>query len=468
MLGSSGGPFASLLSANGKHFLMLQSMRLRCLTALLVLLLGLPATVPGQEASPELRDAAKRFSAAERQIKHVSPEEYRRAREELAQQALRLAETDLASADSEQLLHWILHTPQSTPAVMKAAQRLAEQHPTTELTLNHLMGYAQNPRAWTPDMFAAYGRLPLPRQQRALIAVYQAMHAHAMLDLADELSQTAPPPNVAEYEASLGPDLVRKLKGSDRESTSIQVMEAYSRAAEYEGKLNLGGVTHQQLADDAIFAIRHLRLGQKAQGLEGTTLDGKALSLGDYRGKVVLIDFWATWCAPCVGEVPHLRELASELDPGKFTLIGVTGDTEKPRVRDFLKDHKIDWPTILDPDNRLLSRWQARSLPLYYVLDEHHVVRYRGSNFQRAATVARSLLGPGDSAVVAELVAATLKALDANGNGSIEKSEFPANQGAIFKTADLNQDGSLSKEEVITFTKANLKSTKTEPPPPEK
>src|SRR5207249_3424848 len=155
---------------------------------------------------------------------------------------------------------------------------------------------------------------------------------------------------------------------ADREALAEEVVAAFSRLAERDGKRNIAGITVKTLAEGAIFSVRHLRLGKKAEGLSGMSIDNKPINLSDYQGKVVIVDFWATWCGPCVGEVPHLKQLQQQIDPAKFVLLGVSVDEDKKRLQDFMAEREIGWPVLFDPKSILQMRWQVLSLPMYFVL----------------------------------------------------------------------------------------------------
>src|SRR5207247_10416641 len=118
----------------------------------------------------------------------------------------------------------------------------------------------------------------------------------------DEISAADRKTGLKNYEEALGSELVSKLRNADCEAMADEVVAAFSRLAERGGKRIVAGIPVKTLAEGAIFSVRHLRLGKKAEGLEGTSVDGKTIALGDYPGKGVVGDFWATRCGPCEGE----------------------------------------------------------------------------------------------------------------------------------------------------------------------
>jgi|SRR5271165_2785763 len=100
-----------------------------------------------------------------------------------------------------------------------------------------------------------------------------------------------------------------------------------------------------------------------------TDLDGRKLSLSDYKGKVVLLDFWATWCTPCRAEIPHFVEMQQKLGPQGFQVIGISMDDDAKPVRDFYRDYKINYPVAVG-DNKLAESFGGvLGLPVNFIID---------------------------------------------------------------------------------------------------
>ncbi|HXO41683.1 MAG TPA: redoxin domain-containing protein [Thermoanaerobaculia bacterium] len=111
------------------------------------------------------------------------------------------------------------------------------------------------------------------------------------------------------------------------------------------------------------------------------TLDGKYLSFADLKGKVVVLDFWATWCSPCVAALPALKQLAKKLAAEPFVLVSLSGDADGDRLRAFLAKHPADWPQVWDQKKEASQQFQITQLPTYFVLDPEGRVIWRHSGW---------------------------------------------------------------------------------------
>lgn len=100
----------------------------------------------------------------------------------------------------------------------------------------------------------------------------------------------------------------------------------------------------------------------------------QTVSLSQYRGQVVLLNFWASWCAPCVDELPSLLALHHRL-PG-LVILGVSIDSDPQAYRSFLAENQIDFPTIRDPSEATMHRYGTVQIPESYLIDRSgHILR---------------------------------------------------------------------------------------------
>jgi thiol-disulfide isomerase/thioredoxin len=105
-------------------------------------------------------------------------------------------------------------------------------------------------------------------------------------------------------------------------------------------------------------------------------LSGRTHALADHRGKVLLINFWATWCEPCREEMPSMRTLRERLAGRPFEILAVNYGESASRVRDFLERERLDFLTLLDPNQDAARAWRVRVLPGSFLVDAEGRVRY--------------------------------------------------------------------------------------------
>jgi cytochrome c biogenesis protein CcmG/thiol:disulfide interchange protein DsbE len=115
---------------------------------------------------------------------------------------------------------------------------------------------------------------------------------------------------------------------------------------------------------------RSVLLGAPARSLTGTTLDGGTFDLADWRGQVVLVNVWASWCVPCQQEQPLLVSSYRELAPRGLHIVGINVRDEPEEARAFMqKFGQAPWPSVQDPDGRRAVDWGTFALPETYLVD---------------------------------------------------------------------------------------------------
>jgi thiol-disulfide isomerase/thioredoxin len=105
-------------------------------------------------------------------------------------------------------------------------------------------------------------------------------------------------------------------------------------------------------------------------------LGGRSVNLADYRGKVVLVNFWATWCAPCIAEMPSMQALRDKLGTTKFDVLAVNYQEGTPRINAFLKKRPLTLTIVRDTDGAARTAWGVKVFPTSFVVDTEGRIRY--------------------------------------------------------------------------------------------
>ena len=117
----------------------------------------------------------------------------------------------------------------------------------------------------------------------------------------------------------------------------------------------------------------------KPLGIKFAAVDGRQVDLEKLRGKVILIDFWATWCGPCVREVPHVKSVYDKLHPKGFEIVGISFDQKKNALQSFVLKEKMGWPQYFDGkgwDNKFGARFGIESIPTMWLVDKKGLLRH--------------------------------------------------------------------------------------------
>jgi thiol-disulfide isomerase/thioredoxin len=153
----------------------------------------------------------------------------------------------------------------------------------------------------------------------------------------------------------------------------------------------------------------------KVLEISGPTLDGGHFDLADHRGKVVLVDFWATWCGPCVAELPHIREAYDQYHDHGLDIVSVSLDLERSALVNFLKTKPVPWPQIFfdgadtrGVQNPLARRYGIQAIPCLLVID------------REGSLVAQDVRGKQISAAIAEALGESISGTDRLAGGGLQ------------------------------------------------
>ncbi|MDP9084404.1 MAG: TlpA family protein disulfide reductase [Pseudomonadota bacterium] len=116
--------------------------------------------------------------------------------------------------------------------------------------------------------------------------------------------------------------------------------------------------------------------GGPAPAFTLTALTGQQSALSQYKGQVILVNFWATWCGPCQQEMPLLDQMYKKYKPAGFTLIGVSVDKEAAVVQELMARKPVSFPVLLDPANQVSRAYHVDEMPSSVIIDRKGEIRY--------------------------------------------------------------------------------------------
>ncbi len=144
--------------------------------------------------------------------------------------------------------------------------------------------------------------------------------------------------------------------------------------------------------------VKIIGVADKAPEFSLPAVDGKPISLSGYRGKVVMVHFWATWCPPCVEEMPTLETLYRALRGKDFEVLAISADEDGAgAVTAFMRKNRLSLPVLFDPGGTVASSYGTFKLPETYIVDREGVVRYKELG-------ARDWSAPESAAIVKNII----------------------------------------------------------------
>ena len=158
----------------------------------------------------------------------------------------------------------------------------------------------------------------------------------------------------------------------------------------------------RQTAEALLDETRNLAVGKPAPEIEGVGLDGQTRKLSDFRGKIVVLIFWASWCGPCLDEIPFERELAERFKDRPFEILGVNCDQDLAAARKAVDTEKVSWPNWSDPftdagPGPISERFHIHGFPSTFVLDAKGIICAKSARGDVLHKQIESLLGESES-----------------------------------------------------------------------
>ena len=129
--------------------------------------------------------------------------------------------------------------------------------------------------------------------------------------------------------------------------------------------------------------------GNRAPNFQLKSLDGQDVSLEDYRGSVVLVNFWATWCAPCIEEIPALEAAYRARQADGFVVLGVNFQESPDDVRSFIEAFDVSYPILLDTNGQVMKTFRAVGLPVSLLIDREGVIQVRHTGLLNGTDLAK-------------------------------------------------------------------------------
>lgn len=259
-------------------------------------------------------------------------EEYRKLLDELSQKRASVSQREFMGIAQEGFAYFIFRYPDSPEAVEAHLNlgQLYAQAGQAEKTVSHLESY----------MARSDGRKP----EEVAVAKFFLAKGYLMLDQLDKAE--APLGEVANGGQGV-PERIRNAAAMDLARIPV---------------------------------LRKLVIGNPAIAIKATTSDGKEITLDTYRGKVLLLDFWASWCKPCRQEMPNVKKVYNDFNGNGFEILGISLDESSAKFRGYVDEQDISWPQIFEGkgwNSQVGKLYAVNSIPATFLLDRKGKIRYR-------------------------------------------------------------------------------------------
>lgn len=286
-----------------------------------------------------------------------SEEEYAAFRKQMGEAAARAADKALAFTTNYPDSSKLAEARELRVAMLQAAVQLGVSERAAEL--QELGGIAASPRERGTDPFNA-------RMQAAMVKV-RALEEKGMEAM------------LLEFEKQIR-EIMKDYP--DRPEVYAVLLQVADGLGGEKGRAIAAEVKDsqapQELKDMAAGLLKKAEMLGQPLELQFTATDGRAVNLADFRGKVVLVDFWATWCGPCIAELPKVKEAYERLNSKGFEIFGISFDEDKESLETFVKKNSMPWPQFFDDSggpNRFGTQFGIQGIPTMWLVDKQGVLR---------------------------------------------------------------------------------------------
>jgi thiol-disulfide isomerase/thioredoxin len=356
-----------------------------------------------KEIQRDLDSIKSKYAAAPRP---ATEEERKRTRaryfdemQSCMRRALKLAQAHPRDSETFEVLDFITSGPPQFPETGMALDILRRYYAADKrmgLVCYRALGYRIFYGATEELLREVRARNP-DRQVRG-IATFAL--AFTLRDYAKLVDFARDPATVQGWQSEYPKELVAKIERANSDELLKEVEKLYQEIIDDHSEIKhpARAATLGELAMAALFDMKFLQPGKIPPDILGEDLEGAKLKLSDYRGKVVMIVFWASWCSPCMAEVPHERELVKRFKDRPFVLLGVNVDEQKESARKAVMKHDIAWRSFWDgKEGPITLAWNIDSYPTVYVLDAKGVIRHRQAPAAKLDEILAKLLSEAET-----------------------------------------------------------------------
>ncbi|MEE2843363.1 MAG: TlpA disulfide reductase family protein [Planctomycetota bacterium] len=287
-------------------------------------------------------------------------------------------------------LNWVIKRFESGNYADRALVLLAKHH-AAAVKLDEVFIYIGNNPSLQVGIF--YRQVIAANKNPAILGkAHFRLGIYLMRQLEISREVQAKPEAREKYDLFYGKDLTAYLLAMNHAQNRkealqhfVVIQQKYASVKTFQGQLG-------PLANIQEFKLAHLSVGGVAPEITGKDIFGKPLKLSDFRGKIVLLDFWGDWCVACRTLYSFNRTLHQKMEGRHFALVGVNSDTNRDLTRRIMKIQQIQWNNFWDDGSRfgeISTQWGVKTWPVLYVIDGDGIIRLKSVGGHNRAEILR-------------------------------------------------------------------------------